>query len=224
MEILNIILTALLSVVVLFIIAKIMGHKQVSQLDFFDYVSGITIGSIGAELATELEKPYKPMIALAVYGGASLVLNLITEKFPRARKYINGTPSILFNEGKVYRENLKKAKIDLSEFMLMCREQGFFDLEEIQMAIFESNGKLSILPKSAKRPATPEDLNLPVKNANIGIEVIMDGKIMGENLSRMGFNTKWLEKNIKAQGYKSAKDVFLGIYIKSEDRLTLYPN
>ena len=99
MDIIKVILTALLSVAALFIITKIMGHKQVAQLDFFDYVSGITIGSIGAELATELEEPYKPLIALCVWGGASLVLNLIAHKLPKTRKYINGTPTILMNDG-----------------------------------------------------------------------------------------------------------------------------
>ena len=113
MEITKVFLTSLLSVAALLIITKIMGHKQVAQLDFFDYISGITIGSIGAELATELEKPYKPLIALAVYGGASLILNLLTHKIPGTRKYINGSPTILFNSGKLYRSNLKKAKIDL---------------------------------------------------------------------------------------------------------------
>ena len=114
MDIIKVILTALLSVAALFVITKIMGHKQVSQLDFFDYVSGITIGSIGAELATELEAPYKPLIALAIYGLASLVLNFLAHKIPRTRKYINGTPTILMNQGKIYRKNLKKAKLDLS--------------------------------------------------------------------------------------------------------------
>lgn len=224
MEIIKVILTSLLSVAALFVVAKIMGHKQVAQLDFFDYVSGITIGSIGAELATELEKPHKPLIALAIYGGASLALNLIAHKIPRSRKYINGSPTILFNNGKLYRPNLKKAKIDLSEFLLMCREQGYFDLDEIQTAIFEHNGKMSILPKSASRPATPEDLNLTVKPAQIGVETIMDGRIMGENLSRMGRDEKWLEKQVKSQGFKDAKEIFLGIYRANEDTLTLYPN
>ena len=139
MDIIKVVLTALLSVVALFIITKIMGHKQVSQLDFFDYVSGITIGSIGAELATELEEPYKPLIAVCVYGGVSVILSLVAHKIPRTRKYINGTPTILMNGGKIYRKNLKKAKLDLSEFMLLCREQGYFDLDEIQMAVFEHN-------------------------------------------------------------------------------------
>ena len=224
MEIIKVILTALLSVASLFIITKIMGHKQVAQLDFFDYVSGITIGSIGAELATELEKPYKPLIALAIYGLASLLLNLLAHKIPRTRKYINGTPTILMNDGNLYRKNLQKAKLDLSEFMLLCREQGYFDLDEIQTAIFEHNGKLSILPKAANRPATPDDLKITAKATHIGVEVIMDGRVMGENLSRMGRDVNWLTKQLNIQGCKDAKEIFLGIYRPEEDKLTLYKN
>ena len=224
MEIIKVILTALLSVASLFIITKIMGHKQVAQLDFFDYVSGITIGSIGAELATELEKPYKPLIALAIYGLASLLLNLLAHKIPRTRKYINGTPTILMNDGNLYRKNLKKAKLDLSEFMLLCREQGYFDLDEIQTAIFEHNGKLSILPKASNRPATPDDLKITAKTTHIGVEVIMDGRVMGENLSRMGRDVTWLTKQLNIQGCKDAKEIFLGIYRPEEDKLTLYKN
>ena len=224
MEIITVILTALLSVASLFIITKIMGHKQVAQLDFFDYVSGITIGSIGAELATELEKPYKPLIALAIYGLASLLLNLLAHKIPRTRKYINGTPTILMNDGNLYRKNLKKAKLDLSEFMLLCREQGYFYLDEIQTAIFEHNGKLSILPKAANRPATPDDLKITAKATHIGVEVIMDGRVMGENISRIGQDADWLTKQLKMQGYKDAKEIFLGIYRPEEDKLTLYKN
>jgi len=223
MEIIKVILTALLSVATLFIITKIMGHKQVAQLDFFDYISGITIGSIGAELATELEKPYKPLIALVIYGAVSLTLNLCTQKIPKMRKYINGAPTILLNNGKLYRKNLKKSKLDLSEFMLLCREQGYFDLDEIQTAIFEHNGKLSILPNASNRPATPKDLDLAVKPTHIGVEVIMDGRIMGENLTRVGLNEKWLLKQIRVQGFNDVKEIFLAIYRKNEDLLTLYP-
>ena len=222
MEFIKVILTSILSVAALFIITKIMGHKQVAQLDFFDYVSGITIGSIGAELATELEKPYKPLIALGIYCISSLILTLLAHKLPRTRKYINGTPTILMNSGRLYRKNLKKSKLDLSEFMLLCREQGYFDLDEIQTAIFEHNGKLSILPKAANRPATPEDLKIPVKKAHIGIELIMDGEIMGGNLQRLGRDKKWLLKQLKSQGFKESKDVFLAIYHEEDDKLTLY--
>ena len=224
MDIIKVILTAILSVAALFIITKIMGHKQVSQLDFFDYVSGITIGSIGAELATELEEPYKPLIALAIYGAISLLLNFIAHKFPRTRKYINGTPTILMNEGKIYRENLKKAKLDLSEFMLLCREEGYFNLDEIQLAVFEHNGKLSILPRAANRPATPEDLKITAKATHIGVEVIMDGRVMGDNISRAGKDKKWLDSKLNAQGYNDAKEILLAIYSPNEEKLTLYPN
>ena len=223
MDTIKLILTALLSVGALFIITKIMGHKQVAQLDFFDYVSGITIGSIGAELATELESPEKPLIALIIYGIASVLLNYLTTKLPRTRKYINGTPTILMNAGKLYRDNLKKAKLDLSEFMLLCRERGYFDLAEIQTAVFEHNGQLSILPKSENRPLSPDDLNLKPNQASMGVEVIMDGRVLGENLSRMGRDENWLAKQLKSQKYSNAKEIFLGIYHPDEDKLTLYP-
>ena len=224
MDIIKIIGTSILSIATLFIITKIMGHKQVSQLDFFDYVCGITIGSIGAELATNLEEPIQPLIALGIYGVISIILNFLTSKFPRTRKYINGTPTILMSFGKIYRKNLKKAKLDLSEFMLLCREAGYFDLEEIQIAVFEHNGKLSILPKAANRPATPEDFKIPAKATQIGVEVIMDGQILGDNLSRSRKDEKWLKNQLKLQGYDDAKAILLGIYRPEENELTLYPN
>ena len=224
MEFLKLILTALLSAGALFVITKIMGHKQVAQLDFFDYISGITIGSIAAELATELETPWQPLLALAIYGGASVLLNMLAHKIARTRKYINGTPTILMNDGKILRENLKQAKLDLSEFMLLCREEGYFDLDEIKTAVFEHNGKLSVLPKSKYRPVTPEDLRISVKESHIGTELIMDGRIMGENLIRLGLNEKWLHKRLALQGEDHIKNVFLAIYNQAEDKLILYRN
>ncbi len=211
MDFIKLILTSLLSVISLFLIAKIMGHKQVAQLDFFDYINGITIGSIAAELATDLETPWKPLIAMLVYGMIAVGLSLITSKFPKIRKYVNGSPTILMNDGKIYRKNMKKAKLDLSEFLTMCREQGYFDLNDIQTAIFEYNGKLTILPNSANRPITPADMKLHPEPDYINTELIMDGRIMGENLKRMGLDLKWLEKQIKAQGFHDVKEIFLGL-------------
>lgn len=221
MDILNMILTALLSVAVLFVLTKIMGHKQVSQLDFFDYITGITIGSIAAELATELEEPWKPLIAMLVYGFVALGLSVLTGKLPRIRKFVNGTPTILMNDGRLYRENLKKAKLDLSEFMMMCRQQGYFNLNDIQTAVFEYNGRLSVLPLSTKRPMNPEDMKLSPQPEYICIEVIMDGRVLEENLSRMGLNVKWLQKQIEAQGYRDVKEIFLGI-CDDKKELTLF--
>lgn len=223
MEFIKLIGTSFLSVISLFLIAKIMGHKQLAQLDFFDYICGITIGSIAAELATELEAPWKPLTSLLIYGGVSVILSLITHKIPLSRKFINGSPSIILDNGKLYRKNMKKAKIDLSEFMVMCREQGYFDLTDIQTAVLESNGQLSILPTSIKRPSTPEDLNLEPEPAHINTEIIMDGRIMKENLKRMGTDEIWLQKELKKQGYKNAKEIFLGV-CDNNLKVTLFKN
>lgn len=221
MEILKVSLTSLFSALALFLIAKILGHKQMSQLDFFDYITGITIGSIAAEMATELEKPINPLIAMVIYGFVAVGLTLSTNKLPRMRKYINGTPTIIMHNGKIYKENMKKAKMDLTEFMVMCRQEGYFDLSEIQTAVFEYNGRLSVLPKSSKRPLTPEDMAIEPKEAHISTEVIMDGRILEGNLKRMGLDLVWLDKQLKAQGYKAAEDVLLGV-CNNENKLTLY--
>ena len=211
MELIKVILTALLSAVALFIIAKIMGHKQMAQLDFFDYITGITIGSMAAELATELETPWKPLIAMMIYGGISVSLSIIANKSLKTRKFINGTPTIIINNGKLYRENMKKAKLDLSEFMVMCRQAGYFNINDIQTAIFEYNGNLTILPVSNKRPLTPEDMQLAPPTEEICTELIMDGRVLGENLKRMGLDENWLNKQLKSQGYHNAKEIYFGV-------------
>ena len=221
MDIVRVILTSVLSAAALFVIAKILGHKQMSQLDFFDYITGITIGSIAAELATELEQPWKPLLAMAIYGGITMILTLLTSKLPKTRKFINGTPTIIMNGGKLYRKNMKKAKMDLSEFMMMCRQEGYFDLNDIQTAIFEYNGRLTILPKATKRPTNPDDINLIPPPETINTEVIMDGRILDENLKRMGLDSQWLKKELEHQGYHNVKEVFLGI-CDEQRQLTLF--
>lgn len=221
MKVLNVVVTSLVSVGVLFVLTKLSGHRQIAQLDLFDYLSAVTLGSVAAELATELEDPWRPLTALLVYGGVTVLANALMKKLPKSRKYINGTPTILLNRGKLYRENFKKAKIDLSEFALMCREAGYFDLNEIETAVFETNGRLSVLPKSEKRPLTPDDMNISLKRASVSTEVIMDGRIMGENLERLGLNGVWLEKELKKQKIKNAREVFYAV-CDGENRLTVF--
>ena len=211
MPVLTLCLTTVGSFAVLFLSAKLIGHKQIAQLDFFDYITGITIGSIAAEMATELEEPWKPMIAMVIYGGITLALSLISSRFPRSRKYLNGTPTILMDHGKLYYENLKKARLDLSEFLVLCRQQGYFDLTTIQTAIFEYNGKLTILPITTQRPVTPQDLDLNPDQELIFTELIMDGRILEDNLHRMGLDRTWLDKQLKQRHISSAKEVFLAV-------------
>ena len=221
MEYIKVILTSFLSAVSLFVIAKILGHKQMAQLDFFDYITGITIGSIAAELATELEAPLKPLIAMVIYGIIAYSLTIIAHKFPKSRKFINGTPTIIMDNGKIYRENMKKAKLELSEFMVLCRQEGYFNLNDIETAIFEYNGRLTILPKSEKSPLTPFDMNITTKKAEIFTEIIMDGQILHENLIRLNLDLKWLENQLKHKKIKDIKKIYLGL-CDSSNNLTLF--
>lgn len=211
MPVLTLCLTTVGSFAILFLVAKFIGHKQIAQLDFFDYITGITIGSIAAEMATELEEPWKPLLAMVIYGGITLSLSLISSRFPRSRKYLNGTPTILLDHGKLYYENMKKARLDLSEFLVLCRQQGYFDLTSIQTAIFEYNGKLTILPVTTQRPVTPQDLDLNPDQELTFTELIMDGRILEDNLKRMGLDRTWLEKQLKQRHISTAKEVFLAV-------------
>ena len=216
-------LATLASFGTLFLAAKLIGHKQIAQLDFFDYITGITIGSIAAEMATELEEPWKPFTATLIYGGVTLLMSVITNKFPRTRRYLYGAPVVLLDKGKLYRENLKKAKLDLSEFTVLCRQQGYFDLTSIQTAIFECNGKLTILPVSDQRPATPGDMDLTPEQELLFAEVIMDGRVQEENLKGLGLNLTWLEKQLRQRGIHSPRDVFLAI-CDANQKLVVYEN
>ena len=222
MPVLKILFTATTSYVVLFLSAKLIGHKQIAQLDSFDYVTGITIGSIAAEMATDLENPWQSFTAMGVYMLLTWLMTMIGMHSLRSRKFLNGSPSIIMQNGRLFPKNMKKAKLDLSDFMVMCRQQGYFNLEDIHLAVFEYNGKLTILPTAASRPVTPEDLRLAPAQEEMSTEVIMDGRVLDENLRRMGLNAQWLSKQLKAQGIDSARKVFLGL-CDSQNNLTVYP-
>lgn len=222
MDYLRIFLTALFSAVVLFILTKLMGHKQMAQLDVFDYVNGITIGSIVAELATELEDPLKPLIALLVYAAVALLLSILSNKFPSSRKIILGHPVLLLDNGKMFKSNFKKSKLDLNEFLYLCRAQGYFDISQIQTAVFEANGSVSILPKSANRPLTPEDMKLYPAAEKPVTEVIMDGKIVSQSLEKILKDENWLTSQLKRQGIPSVKQTFFA-FVDDKLNLTAYP-
>jgi uncharacterized membrane protein YcaP (DUF421 family) len=174
-------------------------------------------------MATDLKDPWKPLIAMLIYGVITLLLSIVTNKFPRTRRYFYGAPAILMDQGKLYRENLKKAKLDLNEFIVMCRQQGYFDLTNIQTAIFEYNGKLTILPTSTQRPATPADLNLAPEQELLFTELIMDGRILEDNLKRLGLNLAWLDKQLKQRNISSPQEVFLAVCDRNQ-KLVIYEN
>ena len=210
MDYLKIFVFSISSAAVLFLLAKIMGNKQLSQLNLFDYITGITIGSLAAEMATGLDQdPFQSILAMAVYAGLDCVLSVITEKSIKARRVIVGQPRVLLHEGKLYRENLKKAKLEINDFLTLCRINGYFSLDEIETAVLEFNGNISFLPSVKSRPVTPEDLSLSPRQQKPMFNVIMDGKVMEENLASAGKDREWLKKQLHAQGFADENDVFL---------------
>ncbi len=221
MDWLKILLVAPLSYVALLLITKLIGYRQISQLSIFDYVNGITIGSIAAEMATELEEPHKPLLAMVVYGLLVLLTSVITSHSLKARRWLTGRTLVLLENGKLYRENLKKAKLDINEFLTQCRDSGYFDLNEIQLALLETTGKVSFLPKSQQRPATPQDMGVTVQQTLPQINVVLDGHVLADNLQHLGYDETWLDRQLKAQN-TTVGDCFL-VTCDREGTLGVYP-
>lgn len=221
-EICYIIALSLGSVLAIFILTKLMGYRQMSQMSMFDYIIGITIGSIAAEMSTSLEDGFtQPLTAMIVYALAAIVLAWVTSKSIKARRVIEGEPLVLLNHGELYRSNFKKAKMDVTEFLAQCRINGYFDVSKLECAILEGNGRISFLPKAEERPLTPNDMQLTPEQDYMVANVILDGHIMEENLKNMGKDEKWLHSQITAQGAKDAKDVLLATCDRS-DKVTVY--
>lgn len=221
MEILRIIITSAVSLFVLFLLTKLMGSKQVSQLTMFDYIIGISIGSIAAEMATELDTPLNSLAAMVVYGIIAAAVSYISEKSLKARKLLSGRPLVLLDNGRLYRENMKKARMDINEFLMQCRSQGYFDISNIQTAVMEFNGRMSILPKSTERPLTPKDMNMAPEQEYMTIALIEDGAIIEENLKASGKDYIWLKKQLKEQGFNTPEEILLAMCGR-DNRLTVF--
>lgn len=210
MNILYIAALSLGSIVELLILCKFMGYRQLSQMSMFDYVNGITIGSIAAEMATSLEDNFVyPMTAMIIYAAAVIFLSWWSSKSIYVRRIVTGKPIVLLNNDKLYEKNFRKAKIDLNEFLTQCRVSGYFDLSQLESAILEENGRISFLPKSEHRPATPKDLQLVPGKDSLVANIIIDGHIMTQNLKASGKNERWLMHQLNAHGVSDIRDVFL---------------
>lgn len=223
MELLKIIMVSIGSIVSLFILTKLMGDREISELSMFDYITSITIGSIAAEMATSLEGDFlKPLTAMIVYAVVSLLISYLTCKSIKLRRFFEGRTLLLYQNGQIYEENLLRAKIDVNEFLSMCRTSGYFDLNEIHTVIMETNGKLSIIPNAQNRPATPSDLNLNPQQNKMLANIIIDGKILKENLKATGKDEIWLKKQLSSQGASDIKEVILANYDMNKEKLNIY--
>ncbi|MBR2744744.1 MAG: DUF421 domain-containing protein [Clostridia bacterium] len=213
MEILKIIGLSLGSIVVLFILTKIVGQREMSGLSIFDFMLAITIGSIAAEMATSLEDNFmQPLIAMVIYTIVTLIISFINMKFVKLRPIFSGKTLILYDNGTLFKDNFKKAKIDLNDFLSQCRTNGFFNLSDIKTALLEENGKISFLPYSDKRPANASDFNIKPNDDGVSTNLILDGTIMEENLKELNLDKQWLDKALRKQGIYKIENIFLATY------------
>lgn len=217
---LQVVLTTFLSVVVLLIITRILGYRQLSELSLFDYVNGITIGSIAAELATaEKREMIGPIfVAMVIYGLATLFVAFLTDKSLVLRRIITGKPIILVDNGTLLYKNFKKARLDISEFLMKCRNNGYFDLSQINTAILEPNGRVSFIPSAIYKPTTAEDLKLVPKQDKVIADVVLDGKIVQSNLKSIGKDEKWLIGALHSEGIDNISELFL---VTCDDKYSL---
>lgn len=222
-EFLNVFFTAALSFVALFIIAKIMGKKQISQLDFIDYAVGISIGSIAAQMATDASIPfYHYLAAMSIYMLLDIIVAYLSVKSIWFRKIFRGKHVLLINDGKLLYENLSKSKLDLSELLAMCRAKDYFNINDIAFCIFETNGDISILPKSHATPLVSGDMNISTKRPYLSIDFILDGQIIDNAIKQAGKTKAWLLDKLKEKSADNLENIALVNYNIEKDDISIY--
>ncbi len=222
-EALSIIPRSLFSLLTLFLITKLIGKKQVSELSLFDYVIGISIGNFTAEMTMGLNNQYiNGVVAIFTFGIISWLVSRLTMKSIILRRILIGTPTIVIQEGKIIKENMKKLNIDINDLLEQCRNNGTFDISQIEYAIMEVNGKISIMLKPEYNPVTMNDMNLKPTLQDLCANVIIDGRIMMKNLNNMNKSKQWLLKELKVKGY-NLEDILLAT-LDINEKLTVYEN
>lgn len=207
-EIAQVFLCSILSLAAMFLVSRLGGKRQIAQMSMFDYVNSITVGSIAAELATNLEEWYRPLTALVIYGVVTCAVHWAACRSLTFRTLLSGRTIVLMDNGVIYKKALRKSAIDLNEFLGQARIAGYFDLNEVQSAMLEVNGQISFLPKSLNRPATPEDLQLQPERASAWSSLILDGVVMRDELKKAGRDAVWLDTQLHRQGIGQSSEVF----------------
>lgn len=227
MELSELFLRLVLAFVVLFIMTRIMGRKEISQITFFNFVSAIAIGSITANFAVNSNiSMQNGVLAIAGWGIFTLMMAFIDIKFKSARKITTGEPIIIIKDGSIMENSLRKTRLDMDSLSAMLREKDVFSLKDVDYAIFETSGKLSVLKKENKLPLTKGDMNIPIpyKVYPTATGVISDGIVNSNNLSRLHLDNNWLEDQLRNAGINSLSEVFYAevqpdgsLYIDSKD-------
>ena len=189
--------------VVLFLLTKLMGFRQINEMSFFDYVIGITIGSIAAEMSTNLDLAWwKGITAMAVWAIIGVLLSIVTQKSIKARRFISGEAIIIMQNGKIIKKNMKKAKIDIDDLIASARANGYFNLADIDFAIMEITGNISFMPIPLKRQLNPKDFNFAPQKESLSYDVVLDGKFVEKEIEKSKVSKNELKKMIENREIK----------------------
>lgn len=213
---LTIILQALLSFVILLVLTRIIGKQQVSQLTYYEYINGITFGSIAANMATDdLANLSDHLVGLLTYGLLTMAISYVTLKNRKLKKIISGEPVLVIQNGKILEDNLRKMHMDFDELLMQLRAQGIFDFSQLELAIIEPSGALSFVKKTRYEQPTREDLGIKAKSDGLAIEVIVDGQVIYHNLEQMSLDGRWLIEQLRKRHIKSFRQVALAVVNKN---------
>lgn len=220
-SIMSVFIRSIVTLVVLFILAKVMGKKQISQLNIFDYIIGITIGSVGADISLDLNKHFiDGIVCLVTFGLFGAFISFITLKSIRLRRLFSGTPSMLIEDGKIIEDGLKKVRFDINDLMEEMRNAGYFDISSIAYAIMETSGRVSFLPKDDSMPITKKDMDLKIVPSSLVCNAIIDGNIMINNLRAINKDREWMMHELKVMG-KKLDDILLAT-VDSNYKVSIY--
>lgn len=212
---------SLIAFFTLLVFARILGKQQITQLTFFDYVLGITIGSIAATLSVDLSSRAWPhWIALLTWTLVALFIQWLTFRSATADTLLCGEPTIVIRNGQVMEDTMKKLRYTTSDLLQQLRDKDAFDLNQVAFAVLETNGELSVMLKPEYQPATPGDLKLPLSSSGLSLQLIYNGEIVDENLRRAGWDRVRLLDQLKQQGINNESEVFMASY--RPDSGTLY--
>lgn len=202
----------------LLVFTRILGKTQVGQLTFYEYVSGITIGSLAANIAAaDVDKVWNHYYDLVLFVILTYAVSVITVKSRPLRKLMDGSPTIVVENGSIIEENMHKLRYDLDELQGQLREQGVLDSAEVQYAILETTGKLSVIKKTDYQPLTKSDFNIHLPDPVFPVELIMDGVIIERNLNRQNHSKAWLEQQLTERNIHDISEVtYAGIDSKGQ--------
>ncbi|OIJ15269.1 DUF421 domain-containing protein [Anaerobacillus arseniciselenatis] len=209
-DLVHVIIRTFIAFILMMILARLMGKRQITQITYFDYIVGITIGSIAAELTFS---PHIRMsnfiVGMVIWAFVPIILSKIELKSVKFRTLMEGSTTTLIKDGQILEKNLKKEHLTIDEMMLLLRKKDIFKISDIQTAILEKNGEITVMKKSELQPITAKDVGLVVEKESAPCIVIMDGNVLNKTLTDYGYTKEWLLGEIKKQGANDFADVFL---------------